>query len=833
MNSTTSPPSIATLLTNLKSIVELSIQFRGDSLTSTYGAIERLRSTILAILFHEIKQNGADLYEQLWQIIVRLNGKSQRYINLLQEIYYRENIRLSVEQWIDQSLIKQCLSNQLTEIEHDHDLLENYYHQSAFLRLTAYYQAFLLCLRTIEFNDPSLLLQIDPKLSIVTLHDPSSILVNANNLQDDQQEKFHFSAHQRIVHRRNQSDPIFRLQKNSPSPSNIVVSDALPTVSYTQPDTYGSYGSSYDSRADLTETNGLICRNKSSTRTTVNDQQSNENQRQSISSQMTLTNPDENSLDQTQHRLSPLLMQDDTMFSTNSNSPQEQCVIDTSSPTPLMRTPRLPHSSLFWPRKGQTLDDYIRESDSKTRTDVEKENAHFYLSEAILSAVEQIKFTQQCQRYLGRSCSSSITSLISPCETIHTSSSNGSASPLPSSVSTQFYTPCNPTLSKNHRNQSFIGKLTTEDSIIDSEPPSTFDLSARSSTFSTSQGESSAETIALTLMETWKNYKVPSANELFWMIPHDEDLPQQLLPLPDGIVIDPNEDFIVTDDGRRISCRGNGQWAPPREQLIFHIHSPSNRIHQLKEQNYLCAGCGRRVEKGFVNLYRYCEYTDKYFCRSCHSNKRSFLPSYILNKWNFSTKHLVSNFAFDYLNRIRNEAIFNLDDLNRNLFNQSRKLRLADELRWSLFYLHQYVSHCRFAEEKGLINMLKKLPTHLYTSPYIYSIDDLFQTKSGEILKVLETIANKLRDHVLSCPLCSGQGHICQICRNPNDIIFPFDLENTSVCTVCQSCFHLICHESQNFACPKCPRHKNRTSLLSNNRSSTPTNVPPEENVID
>jgi hypothetical protein len=27
-------------------------------------------------------------------------------------------------------------------------------------------------------------------------------------------------------------------------------------------------------------------------------------------------------------------------------------------------------------------------------------------------------------------------------------------------------------------------------------------------------------------METWKNYKVPTAPELFWMIPHDEDLPQ-------------------------------------------------------------------------------------------------------------------------------------------------------------------------------------------------------------------------------------------------------------------------------------------------------------------
>ena len=35
---------------------------------------------------------------------------------------------------------------------------------------------------------------------------------------------------------------------------------------------------------------------------------------------------------------------------------------------------RLPHSSLFWPRQGKTLDNYIRECDSQTRTDVEKVN---------------------------------------------------------------------------------------------------------------------------------------------------------------------------------------------------------------------------------------------------------------------------------------------------------------------------------------------------------------------------------------------------------------------------------------------------------------------------
>lgn len=33
---------------------------------------------------------------------------------------------------------------------------------------------------------------------------------------------------------------------------------------------------------------------------------------------------------------------------------------------------RLPYSSLLWPRKGQTLDHYIRECDSQTLTDLEK-----------------------------------------------------------------------------------------------------------------------------------------------------------------------------------------------------------------------------------------------------------------------------------------------------------------------------------------------------------------------------------------------------------------------------------------------------------------------------
>jgi hypothetical protein len=69
----------------------------------------------------------------LWQLIVRLNANSQKHIYLLQDIYHKDNLRLTVEQWIDQSVITQCLFQQLTSVESDVDLLEYYYDSKNFI----------------------------------------------------------------------------------------------------------------------------------------------------------------------------------------------------------------------------------------------------------------------------------------------------------------------------------------------------------------------------------------------------------------------------------------------------------------------------------------------------------------------------------------------------------------------------------------------------------------------------------------------------------------------------------------------------------------------------
>lgn len=170
----------------------------------------------------------------------------------------------------------------------------------------------------------------------------------------------------------------------------------------------------------------------------------------------------------------------------------------------------------------------------------------------------------------------------------------------------------------------------------------------------------------------------------------------------------------------KISQRGTPLWAPLREQIIFHIHQPISRDMQLKEQNNLCSGCGRAVEKGYPHRFRYCEYTGKnsffgnkitknpkwiflgkYFCRTCHTDQRFYLPSYIINKWDFSNRHIISNFAYEYLNRIFVEPIFNLYDLNPKLFERSKKLRAMNELRWALYSIRLYIFACRIAEEQG------------------------------------------------------------------------------------------------------------------------------------
>jgi len=75
-----------------------------------------------------IFQTNEDFYERLWHFVLALTANSVQYIKLLQDIYQEGHFYSTIQQWIDQSVLTQCLAEQILSLETNDDLLDNYYH---------------------------------------------------------------------------------------------------------------------------------------------------------------------------------------------------------------------------------------------------------------------------------------------------------------------------------------------------------------------------------------------------------------------------------------------------------------------------------------------------------------------------------------------------------------------------------------------------------------------------------------------------------------------------------------------------------------------------------
>jgi hypothetical protein len=65
----------------------------------------------------------------------------------------------------------------------------------------------------------------------------------------------------------------------------------------------------------------------------------------------------------------------------------------------------------------------------------------------------------------------------------------------------------------------------------------------------------------------------------------------------------------------------------------------------------------------------------------------------------------------------------------------------------------------------------------------LFLFDFVFlKLKLRDLQRIYEPIVNNLRAHVLKCSLCYAKGFICEICNNDKNIIFPFNIQTTSVC---------------------------------------------------
>ncbi|NXN21903.1 RUBIC protein, partial [Nycticryphes semicollaris] len=473
------------------------------------------------------------------------------------------------------------------------------------------------------------------------------------------------------------------------------------------------------------------------------------------------------------------------------------------------------------PSEGQSLISYLSEQDFGSCADLEKENAHFSISESLIAAIELMKcnmMNRQLEEEEEEDSDKEIQELkqkirirrqqIRTKNLIPTCQEMGSDSLMATDSGSQF---------SSHGSMRFSDSGSAEDveeyEIRDADIKRNPDCTRKSFLSSESISHSflnsnSAEAVAMGLLKQFEGMQLPAASELEWLVP-EHDAPQKLLPIPDSLPISPDDGEHADIYKLRIRVRGNLEWAPPRPQIIFNIHPAPTRKVAVAKQNYRCAGCGNRSDPDYIKRLRYCEYLGKYFCQCCHENAQMVIPSRILRKWDFS-KYYVSNFSKDLLSKIWSDPLFNVQDINPALYRKVKSLNQVWLLRIQLFHMKNMFKTCRLA--KDLLDSFDAVPGHLTEDLHLYSLSDLSATKKGDLVPRLTELLKAGSLHVEKCVLCQAKGFICEFCQNEGDIIFPFELNKCKTCEDCKACYHKSCFKSTH--CPRCQRLQARRELL-------------------
>ncbi|NXW60262.1 RUBIC protein, partial [Eurystomus gularis] len=472
------------------------------------------------------------------------------------------------------------------------------------------------------------------------------------------------------------------------------------------------------------------------------------------------------------------------------------------------------------PSEGQSLISYLSEQDFGSCADLEKENAHFSISESLIAAIELMKCNMMSRQLEEEEEDSDkeiqelkqkIRIRRQQIRTRHlfpTCQEMGSDSLVATDSGSQF---------SSHGSMRFSDSGSAEDveeyEIRDADIKRNPDSSRKSFLSSESISHSflnsnSAEAVAMGLLKQFEGMQLPAASELEWLVP-EHDAPQKLLPIPDSLPISPDDGEHADIYKLRIRVRGNLEWAPPRPQIIFNVHPAPTRKVAVAKQNYRCAGCGIRTDPDYIKRLRYCEYLGKYFCQCCHENAQMVIPSRILRKWDFS-KYYVSNFSKDLLSKIWSDPLFNVQDINPALYRKVKSLNQVWLLRIQLFHMKNMFKTCRLA--KDLLDSFDAVPGHLTEDLHLYSLSDLSATKKGDLVPRLTELLKAGSLHVEKCMLCQAKGFICEFCQNEGDIIFPFELNKCRTCEECKACYHKSCFKSTR--CPRCERLQARRELL-------------------
>ncbi|XP_022899787.1 differentially expressed in FDCP 8 homolog isoform X1 [Onthophagus taurus] len=227
----------------------------------------------------------------------------------------------------------------------------------------------------------------------------------------------------------------------------------------------------------------------------------------------------------------------------------------------------------------------------------------------------------------------------------------------------------------------------------------------------------------------------------------------------------------------------------------------------MSAQKYLCAECKTPLAVSMGMDIRRCDYNGMYYCSACHWGSLAVTPARVVHNWDM-TPHPVCQASLQQLKVTLNRPYIDLEKENPKLFTLVHELNLVKRCRQELHGMRKYLLICRIAKEDHLLWKCVEIP-HLIETVNLYSLQDLVNTESGELITKLHNLYQIFSNHIKKdCQICKGRGHICEICSNTEEL-FPFDAIAV-LCPDCGAVYHKNCFSRKNNVCLKCIRIKER-----------------------
>jgi len=289
----------------------------------------------------------------------------------------------------------------------------------------------------------------------------------------------------------------------------------------------------------------------------------------------------------------------------------------------------------------------------------------------------------------------------------------------------------------------------------------------------------------------------------------------QLVLSPEGVT-SIGTDLITAQTTRVKRLQGLGFSQPPSIRVpslsltqSISLTSCLDQVTQevgLDMQGWQCAECSKSIGAIF-GPGRVCSYTRKYYCEDCHENTQTaVIPARLLYNWD-GAQYKVAKSSMVFLQAVACKPIIDIRSFSPNLPTFAPCIDTSYRLRKQLTYLSAYLTACSRAGQEGVAVALAEAVwprEYLYSGTDLYSLRDMEQLYSGELITTLTMAVNLCMKHVSSCLVCSGRGFICELCKDRRPV-YPFNLDTTSQCLECLTVFHSSC-AAELSTCPKCER---------------------------